>query len=856
MLRKSKKHKLQISLSAQNKKPSCFVLNLKEQVNQKQKTNKQITLCKYLRNIAQIFKKYFFQLANISHRRIAMLNAGNIIRAFKKYYKKHYTDIKKYIFQNQCCRESHSRHSRQHAIRKAFQRVKSRIKKNCYITKKQCFVSKINSINFKTCSTFNIPRPIFDALCFALILFILIIPFKAFTYYQSLDINKLSAKISNISKVGFKNLLFAAQSAGEMDFDQAGNDFAEISSNFLKARQELESVDDIIFTLTKIIPNKKARLAGVGKDILQVGESAASLGHNLSLAFSNLLKIKPGLLEQKNNLDKLDNFINYASQAIKNAEDLNLQLANIDSAIVPDEYKNQFILLKQQTNNITKLTKELVKIANKLKIFLGIDEDKRYLLIFQNNTELRATGGFIGSFATIDFHGGKIKDIKVPEDGGYDVKNELSELITAPEPLQLISPLWHFWDANWWPDWSTSAVKLKEFYEKSNNSKIDGVISFTPTVFEKLLSIIGPVDMTENYGVIIDDNNFWVTVQGIVERQNLPLESGHEFESIDGKPKKIIGDLMNKIINEFPEHLNKNTLIKLLELTEQSLLEKHILLYFTDANLQTEVEQRGWDGKIKNTNLDYLSVINTNIGGEKTDKVVKEMIEHNSEIMPDGSVINSVTIKRFHTGIKGQYFYGVRNIDWMRIYVPEGSELLEARGFEKPDDKYFEKPDVNWTKDPLLAEEVNAEIHQPSKTKIYQENNKTVFANWSMVDPGESVTIYLKYKLPFNLFSQRQNPLAGDSDGAKVGDSDGDRKKYKLPFNLFKTNQKSFYSYSFLAQKQSGSLGSKFESNLKLPPGFKIIQKYPGNLPSTEDGWMINNKLNTDKYWAVVFINM
>ncbi|MBU1684343.1 hypothetical protein KKC56_02675 [Patescibacteria group bacterium] len=83
MLRKSKKHKLQISLSAQNKKPSCFVLNLKEQVNQKQKTNKQITLCKYLRNIAQIFKKYFFQLANISHRRIAMLNAGNIIRAFK-----------------------------------------------------------------------------------------------------------------------------------------------------------------------------------------------------------------------------------------------------------------------------------------------------------------------------------------------------------------------------------------------------------------------------------------------------------------------------------------------------------------------------------------------------------------------------------------------------------------------------------------------------------------------------------------------------------------------------------------------------------------------------------------------------
>ncbi len=79
----------------------------------------------------------------------------------------------------------------------------------------------------------------------------------------------------------------------------------------------------------------------------------------------------------------------------------------------------------------------------------------------------------------------------------------------------------------------------------------------------------------------------------------------------------------------------------------------------------------------------------------------------------------------------------------MRIYVPEGSEFISATGFRIPDSHYFSYPSDYAQKLDSLEAETNAIIDESSKTKIYQEFNKTVFANWTMVDPGESVEVTL-----------------------------------------------------------------------------------------------------------------
>lgn len=659
---------------------------------------------------------------------------------------------------------------------------------------------------------------------FVLVLLILILPLKLLAYYKSLD--SLKDGIIGSADEAVKKMVTAGKSAAGMDFNAASNDFSQAGSNFLKAQNQLAEINGFLLTLAGIVPNKELRLASESKHIIAAGSQAAAMGENLSLAVKAISEHKDQEL-----LTSLNQFESYSVNAINNAKALNEELDQIDSDSLPQQYREQFLLMRSKATFLSKSLAEFTELIGKLKILVGADEDKRYLLIFQNNAELRASGGFFGSYALIDFSKGKVKNIETPGGGSYDTEAGLRERIIAPKPLHLLNPLWHFWDSNWWPDWPTSAKKIMWFYEKSSGPTVDGVISLTPTVLEELLRATGPVDMQEKYGVTIEADNLWLTLQTFSEQK--PDQTK--------EPKKIVGDLLNKIVAELPGRLNREMIFGLINATEQSLREKQLMLYFKNDNLEQAVEKYGWDGRLKDTKWDYLAVINTNIGGAKTDRKIKEAINHQAELQPDGSIINTVTIDRTHTGLKNEAFSGVRNVDWMRIYTPKGSELIEARGFVAPPGNYFEAPDSAWKNDPSLANELAARTDPITGTLTYEENGKTVFANWSMVDPGQTTAIYLRYKLPFG-FTSKESTRWQD----KLSDA-------------INPMQKELHPYALLVQKQAGAQPSEFKSRLSVSPNtnnhYSPIWSYPESNSSTlqldANGWQINDRLDTDKYWAV-----
>ena len=110
------------------------------------------------------------------------------------------------------------------------------------------------------------------------------------------------------------------------------------------------------------------------------------------------------------------------------------------------------------------------------------------------------------------------------------------------------------------------------FYEKSGGPTVDGVISFTPSVIEKLLTVTGPIDMTKDYGLVITADNFWQQVELTAERDNIIKNNPAAVASLPAgeknKPKKIIGDLMVKIMEGLPQKLDKDNLIKLLSISD------------------------------------------------------------------------------------------------------------------------------------------------------------------------------------------------------------------------------------------------------------------------------------------------
>ena len=160
-------------------------------------------------------------------------------------------------------------------------------------------------------------------------------------------------------------------------------------------------------------------------------------------------------------------------------------------------------------------------------------------------------------------------------------------------------------DANWWPDWPTSAEKIQWFYEHSGGASVDGVITLTPDVIEQMLAITGPIDMPEYDTTITADNFYTITQQQAERKYDDTRES-----------KKFIADMTPRLLDTLFS-IDAETLLPVMQVVYDGLRQKDILVYFNDPYLQNEFSQRGWTGEIEHTSGDYLQVVDTNIGGEQ-----------------------------------------------------------------------------------------------------------------------------------------------------------------------------------------------------------------------------------------------
>ena len=180
--------------------------------------------------------------------------------------------------------------------------------------------------------------------------------------------------------------------------------------------------------------------------------------------------------------------------------------------------------------------------------------------------------------------------------------------------------------------------------------------------------------------------------------------------------KKIIGPLMNSVLaNAMGQP--KEKLPALFEAIFRSLTEKHVLFYINDPEVQKAVESFGIAGRIDNYDGDYLHINDANLGGRKSNLYVKQEVEQDIKVAKDGSVEKTV-ILTYRNPEKYDGWLNSVLPDWLRVYVPKGSQLISFDGVE-------------------------------NKQEPYEEFGKTVFAGFYQLRPEGVAKIILKYKLPF-----------------------------------------------------------------------------------------------------------
>ncbi len=651
----------------------------------------------------------------------------------------------------------------------------------------------------------NIPKDWYKRVTvFIIFSLLLILPLQALTYYQGLQGTK--DRILLATNEAIENLKLGEQAVVNLDLADAGHQFDQAESNFNLAQNEINALNSLTTEIIKILPAQRASMA-TGLNLLKAGQIVSAAGQSLINDAKKLLTSK-SLPEY---YQALAAFNGTLQQVIINFRQAKEYLEKVNPADLPPQHQQDF---EKVLANLPKIENSILNLyqLNKAGLrLLGQEQWQRYMLVFLNNNELRATGGFMGSFGLIDIDRGEIKDLEIPGGGTYDIQGQLTQKVIAPEPLHLINPRWEFQDANWWPDYPTTAKKIQWFYQNASNPSVDGVITITSTLMERLLDIFGPIPMPE-YGREITSQNFTAETQKIVEL---------EYDKKENRPKQFIADLA-PILLEKIFAANDEQLKKLFATIITGLNERQLMVYFNDSEIQNIITQFGWSGELRSTAGDYLSVVHTNIAGGKTDGVIKETIQHTAQIQADGSIIDTVKLIRRHTGVpKENIFTGVQNNSYVRFYVPLGSVLIEASGFKKPPKQLFEKPSDELDPDTdLLSNETDRSKDEATDTDIYRSFGKTVFGNWLQLKPGEIQEATIKYRLPFTI-------PAGNQDN---------------------------HYYSLLVQKQAGSLGSELKSNLNLTDNFKPLAKFPSDLPGDDTGVNFNSILTTDQFYGVVLV--
>lgn len=608
----------------------------------------------------------------------------------------------------------------------------------------------------------------------------------------------------------YQNLLSAKDSLEQANWQGAEENFALAYSNFNRANQEISGLAKVVLNLLDYLGSDS--LVSSGAHLVKAGQALSAVGQELASAINlfslnDLLNLAQGSSNQSVPLtERIVASQNNLRQALNELRTAEGELGQLEDISQP--FLEKISDLKAKMPLIKKMLEQTLNYSDALLNFLGQRNPRQYLLVFQNNSEARATGGFIGTYGLLALDKGEMKKLFI--EGVFNADGQLIEKVIPPQPIQKISTAWSMHDANWFADFPTSAQKIAWFYEKTGGPTVDGVIGLTPTVIERLLNLTGPIEMPE-YGVVLSSSNFTEIIQYKVE-----LDYNKELN----QPKQILADFAPKFIKALAELSSQNK-VEAVKVIFDALKEKHILLYFKDSALEEIVEKEGWAGQLLVTDKDYFSVVSSNINGFKTDRVIKETISHQAEIQPDGSIIDILTIRREHQGGNLAYDWFNRvNSDYLRVYLPLGSQLISAVG--QTQEQY--QPPIDYQKfsfrtDSLVAAiESRMKIDQQTGTQIFEENSKTVFGNWLYVSPGKTAVLTYKYKLPFKI-------------------------------DLTKTTD----NYSLLVQKQSGSLGSQLNHSLKFPSDWTITWQYLENL--NQESGIMNYKgdLQVDRFLGATF---
>jgi hypothetical protein len=410
-------------------------------------------------------------------------------------------------------------------------------------------------------------------------------------------------------------------------------------------------------------------------------------------------------------------------------------------------------LLLNKVDPVMRVMQDALAVAVEFPRMMGATEEggKTYLLLVQNEDELRPTGGFISAASLVRLEDGNFGNMSFVNSGDLDNL----DMIYPATPWQLAeymnSPILIFRDANWHTNYPTTAAYAKHLYSYVDDQPINGVIAFDQQVLVELLRATGPITLP-NAPYPIDAGN----IVGYMRESKTP--TAEESAAPNWNNKEFLNDitraLLDKVLSgEMPWELVSTVFVQMLN-------ERHILIQTDNAPMNLLLDRYGWDGALSPRQTgDYLMVVDANIGFNKTNAVVETSLAYDVDLVNLAAPVSTLTVIHKNNAQnvyickhwlkdkkKEESGYPISDCYWnyLRVYTPSGTRLINATPQSVPD---------NW----MINKQKN-----PGQVNALKEegiSNAEIFGTLQVIPAGESLATSFEFALPASVLRKNSKQI-------------------------------------------------------------------------------------------------
>jgi hypothetical protein len=443
----------------------------------------------------------------------------------------------------------------------------------------------------------------------------------------------------------------------EGEVDEAESLIRSAEADLRRARARFDAAPMRALALVPVVgsPNRAIEdAAGAGLEVVAAAEDLRKA--SISFGPTTLAATTAGDLTQAR--EAMSEAMPMIASAQTRLEAARRSLAGPSGALLPPISS----AARDMDAEVVEMSSRLARARDGLNVAVDLLSDghkTRVLLVAQNSLELRATGGFIGSFAVIEIDGPKVAlvDYRASED------------LPPPNPrLETPSRLrvatrgpWILGNAGWWPDFPTSAQTMRTMFQHQGGGQVDVVVGMTEHVMASLLEVFEPVTI-EGYAPVV--------AEGFDQRVLYEVELK---KPLDNPRKKFLVQLSQELFDRLFD-LPAESFPAVIRKLDAEVDRGHVQAWFADPAQQSRLEGTRISGVLPKADRDFLMIVDTNMTASKANADLTRSATYRVRRDGRGRLLASLTIEYRNDGRPSEinpYYNG-----YVRVYAPLGARLL------------------------------------------------------------------------------------------------------------------------------------------------------------------------------------